>query len=510
MKKKIPLLLIAIFALTYFLRVMYLPQDALTFGYDQARDAFIVRDLLSGDVKVQGPPSSTEGLFHGVFYYYALAPGYLLGQGSPMIAAYWIAFLNAITVFVIFYLVDSLTGKKSHAFIASFLFAISFQATQYATWLSNPTLAVLTLPLGYLGLWLWLKKKVKWAPYVAALGLGLSIQAELFLAYHLIPFSIWLVAERKRIKQKDFLKFTFAFLFSVASMIIAQVKFGIPKTIEGILSLLTTEDFVLQGKSLGDFVILYLNQIGNTFSNSIFPTNPGWGGAFGVILLIIALRQWMRKKKETLSWEPFIATYVLAHLSVVSFGGVSSPFLTVGIGVAAIILAGIMIGKVWENNKILASFILLILTLSSVSTVVSENKKGQVMFSIQNDFLISNEKQVLDFTYQEAEGENFSINTTTSPLWVNTTWSYLYNWYGLEKYGYLPHWHGRDQVGRLGNNLPDVTKDIDMYFYIVEPPQNIMGKFLEDSLAAENARSSIVKEAKYGEIEVQKRVPLED
>src|SRR3989344_9078971 len=84
----------AIFLFGYFLRVKYLPDNILTFGYDQARDAFIAGQILDGDLKVFGPPSSTPGLFHGVFYYYVLAIGYLFGE-NPLNAAYLIAFINA-------------------------------------------------------------------------------------------------------------------------------------------------------------------------------------------------------------------------------------------------------------------------------------------------------------------------------------------------------------------------------------------------------------------------------
>lgn len=39
MKKKVIGLLLFIFILAYFLRVLFLPNFSLTFGYDQARDA---------------------------------------------------------------------------------------------------------------------------------------------------------------------------------------------------------------------------------------------------------------------------------------------------------------------------------------------------------------------------------------------------------------------------------------------------------------------------------------
>ena len=147
MKKINYIFLLGIFILTFVLRVLYLPKNSLTFGYDQARDAIISQQILKGDLKIQGPPASTPGLYHGVFYYYLLAPAYLISHGSPVIVAYWIAFLNSLTVFIVFYLGYLLTKKTWVGFLASFLFAISFEATQYATWLSNPTIGIWTVPL---------------------------------------------------------------------------------------------------------------------------------------------------------------------------------------------------------------------------------------------------------------------------------------------------------------------------------------------------------------------------
>ena len=185
MKRNTLAILFFIFVLAFLLRVLYLPQNALSFYYDQARDAFIVKQILSGDLKILGPPSSTPGLFHGVLYYYILAPAYWLGAGNPTIVAYWTAFLNSATVFIIYYFAYLLTKKRAVGLLSAFLFAISFEATQYAAWLSNPTLAIWSVPLIYLGLWMWLKEKKPLGPIISAIGLGVSIQAEIFLGYHI-------------------------------------------------------------------------------------------------------------------------------------------------------------------------------------------------------------------------------------------------------------------------------------------------------------------------------------
>src|SRR3989344_3589932 len=119
MKKLFPFVFV-IFFLAFLLRVQFLPQKALTFGYDQARDAIHAGQIAKGDLKILGPSASTPGLYHGVFYYYLLAPAYLLGGGSPIIAAYWVAFLNSLTTFVVFYLTFLMTKNKRASVLSGF------------------------------------------------------------------------------------------------------------------------------------------------------------------------------------------------------------------------------------------------------------------------------------------------------------------------------------------------------------------------------------------------------
>jgi hypothetical protein len=507
MKNRVHIFLVALFIFAFILRVFYLPQGALTFGYDQARDAFRSQQILEGDIKILGPPASAPGLYHGVFYYYFLAPAYLIGNGDPIVAAYWVAFINALAVFIIYFFTYSLTKKKLPSLIAATVFAFSFEASQYATWLSNPTLGVWTVPIIYLGLWLWVKPKEtysKWGPALTAIGLGLSIQSEIFLAYHIVPVLIWLWVARENIKRTQVAK-SLAVLFAIlSSMILVEFRFGF-KSIEGISGLLgiTSQDNILASRDVGDFIVLYINQLGRTFANNLFPLNAGYGGALGIGLLVFVINDRRKDKSKTVSWQLFLVTYLLAHLPTVSMGGVSTPFLTVGIGGAVCVLAGIVIWKLWESG--LAKTLFVLILVANLIAIVTKNRNGQVIFAIQEDLLLSNEIQLVDYTYEKADGEPFSINSLTSPLWVNTVWSYLYNWYGEREYAYIPEWRGRDQVGRLGNNLLDAQEGTIKHFFIKEPPRGIPGRYLESEQGAEDNRSVLLEEKSFGDLKVQYR-----
>jgi hypothetical protein len=119
--------------------------------------------------------------------------------------------------------------------------------------------------------------------------------------------------------------------------------------------------------------------------------------------------------------------------------------------------------------------------------------------------ILYTQKQIINYTYQNANGKPFSISTLTSPLFVNTVWSYLYNRYGMSRYGYLPYWVGRDQVGQLGNNLQFAPSNVDKHFFIMEPTYGIPDLWVTYAKGDQDAMSTLVSQKNFGEIVVETR-----
>ncbi len=481
---------------------MYLPKNILTFGYDQARDAILTQQIIHGHLKIQGPPASVEGLHHGVFYYYFLAPGYLLGKGSPIITAYWVALFNSLTVFLVFFIAFNMTKKVFPSLLAAFLFAISFESVQYATWLSNPTIAIWTVPIMYLGLWGWTQEKSsRWknvGPVLVGIGLGLSIQAEIFLSYHLIPVLIWLYISRKTINKSQIVSFLAFLILGISTMVAAEMKFGFP-SIHGIRQLLSSQDSSLAyAKSLGDYLVLYLNQVGRIFAFNTYPGNIGLGGGLIMVLALVGIFNGERTLK-------FLSTWIFSHLAVVSLGGTSTPFLMVGIGPAVSIILALYLFKWWQSGlKLVFVLVLIFLIYGNLSTILKQNPKGSTLFSIQNEMILSRQLSAIDYTYNSSNGKEFSINTLTSPLWINLVWTYLYKWHGNSKYGYLPSWHGHSQVGQP-DGLTEVINPDKLSFLLLEPTEGIPSEYLKLTIGEEDSKSKLLEQKNFGEIIVQKR-----
>ncbi|HKB88327.1 MAG TPA: hypothetical protein VKC53_01620 [Patescibacteria group bacterium] len=499
--------LIAFFVAALILRWWYLPQKAISFAYDQARDAFVVQDLLRGNLKILGPPvSGVPGLFHGVLYYYVIAPAYLFGHGNPVVVAYFLSFVSSLGVFVVFFLTKLLTKNKIPALIASLIFAFSFEATQYANFLINASMAVWFVPVFYVGLYLWITKSNKWAPIIAGLGLGLSIQSEVALSYHIFPLIIWLLVFKDKIVKKDLIIFILSFMIGISSMILAEIKFGLTGT-SGILYLLTGQDGIVQTKTLSDYIVTLINQSGKVFAYSLYPKNIVFGGLLGFTMIISSIFLNLNEiKNKILTWETFLTVWIFAYSVALPFGGWNMKHILVGVAPAICIFAGIFIWKYFSNYKFILSIALIIVLFANLSTILKENKNGQTIFPLQPDLILRNETSLVDYTYQRSGNEPFSISSLTSPLFVNTLWSYLYNWYGQSKYGYLPSWIGRDQIGQLGNNLKFAPSNLTHHFFIIEPTNGIPSLYIDYAKGDQDSISKFYDQRTFGELVVQERI----
>lgn len=183
---KLTFALLALVACAFALRVWFVSGNNVLFWFDQARDATVVQEMVEQrDIKLQGPSASgtNDTVYHGVLYYYVIAPLYAVFQGNPVAVAATLGLLNSLTIIPLFFLLKNFTQSTRYSFLGCLLFAFSFEQTELGTWLSNPTIAIPSILLFFFFLWrvFWQKRKQElvWV----ALFLGLSQQAIIFTIY---------------------------------------------------------------------------------------------------------------------------------------------------------------------------------------------------------------------------------------------------------------------------------------------------------------------------------------
>lgn len=506
-KKFSVLVLILIFFLGLVLRFLFFPEN-IYFGFDQARDAYSTLEILNGNLRIIGPPTGVEGLFHGPLYYYFYAPLYYVGQGSPILAAAFLRIASAVAVIVIF-LAGWVIFNKRVGFVAAFLAAISFEQTQFALYFNHPSLAVLSMTLFYMGWALLFFRKEQGGLILAALGLGLSLQFEFVLVYLFAIAIALIILFRKdfpKIDKKTLFLSVVALSFSAGTFILAEIKFN--------FRALTILPSVLESSNGGGGIAGYLNNVvilSTRFVNDNLLAHPQ-GTQLALIFLVAASLIFLRDSQLRMK-AVFLLIWVLGGILPYTNNKSVTPlyYYGVGAGVGLLIFYSFVLSKIWDKWRVLACILIAIPIISNINLIFRHNAFGVIpTINVQSGMLLGDQKRVVDYIYREALGQSYAVSGVTMPLSVNTTWSYLFEWYGKEKYGYVPVWGGDAARGYPGNlQIVNARSTLpSLRFFIIEPTRGIRGALIENMLREEGYFTKVIKEEKIGEFIIQKREPF--
>lgn len=92
-------------------------EAVVNFGWDQARDAWIVRDILHGKLVLLGPRTGIGHIHLPPLYFYSLAPFYFLSNFDPVGALYHNFFANIFNFVTLFYVTKKMWGNYSALFV---------------------------------------------------------------------------------------------------------------------------------------------------------------------------------------------------------------------------------------------------------------------------------------------------------------------------------------------------------------------------------------------------------
>lgn len=502
-------LLILIFFLGLALRFLFFPNN-IYFGFDAARDAFTALDILHGHLKLLGPPTSYEGLFHGVLYDYILVPIYFISQGAPEGLAIFLRIANVLGIILIFYLARILFNQKI-ALVSAILLAFSFEQTQFSIYMGNPSLATLTVPLIYLGLALVIFLKKNWGLPLAAFALGISIQFEFALFYLILPFVLLLIVYRnefKKIPLKELSLSLLVFLASISTFILAELKFNF-RTIRTLLMQLNQNS----DKSFAVTIKSYLETL-STIARLNFLGEIGYRWIFLLFILLIFIFL-LIKFKNLRRQLIFLGIWFFSLFFAYILGGGRATgeqlyYTNIGVSQALIIFVSFLLIFLYNKYRTFFYLTLALLLFFNLQQIIKYNPKGTITaINVQQQMLLEDEKRVLDLIYQNASGDIFAAKALTLPLQINTTWSYLYEWYGKQKYGYVPIWGNNNALGYPGNlEVIDAQNSLPLKRYMVlEPATGLRAFDIENYLKTEDVFTTIAWEKKIGAFTIQKRIP---
>lgn len=493
--KKEPLLILLLLV-GFLIRIVPIFFDSISFHYDMTRDAFIAEQIyMHHDLKVLGPPTSKQGLYHGVLYYYLIAPFYALSQGDPHLVSAMLAVLNVLAIIPLYLLSKQIFNSKKMALVTALLFTFSFEATQYSIWLSDPAPAVFTSILFFYGLWLWGKGKSV-GFIIAAVCAALSAQFEFFLIYLFVVMAFYKFLFKAPLAKKEIGIGMLAALIAISTILVAIFKFNaFGQTVTALQAL--GESKASLDANFTDLFINYVNKTSLAFTNNFFPINVFVGGVLMLIIFFYAFRD----KKY------FILFGLFSSVFIFFFGGHSNIYNNLGILAPAFLGMTYIINKVWRVNKRWSVILVLVIIFTNIYAIIKAIPVGQYLLVIPKDMILSKQLALINKSYEIAKGRPFSINSLTVPLYNNTSWAYLYHWYGDKKYGYVPTFYGNDPIGTLGADIVKKTeKPEEILFYIIEPQRGIPGNIADFEFEKENGRTILKNEYNFGELRLQERV----
>lgn len=502
--KKIPSYLVVLYVIVFVLSAAFAIfglSKQLTFGFDQARDAYEAYAIWHNhDFKILGPSSDLPGVHHGVLWYYLLVPPYAIGSGNPEVVAVIFFIVSFLTISLCAYFTYKLFHNFHVALLASALCASSPLFQTFTRWLGNPLIALYIVPFLLFFLWKYIDRQEKISAGLIGLFFGILIQADFAFGIFLITLPMYWFIYKRKFRLQDFVFFGAGFLWGISTYILAEIRFN-GKGIAAMIHFLSSS--LSSPRPPMETILLITERINELLSISILPF-PYAILIFIVLVGIFILRGSKNKhdKDAIVFLATWLGTFIVFYLFKSGFlqsGFMFGPFLF-----PITVIGSYLLINTVANFKLLAILLTLIF-LGQFYTSYLWLKTEYSPLSVQYGISLSLEKEIINYTYKESKGAQFTIIPITNPLHINTLWSYLYELYGEKKYGYLPYHGGKDQKGYLGNlsNQPFGTK---YRYVIIEPTTGIPEYFIQQIISEENKTSDIIEAKKFGQFLVQKRM----
>jgi 4-amino-4-deoxy-L-arabinose transferase-like glycosyltransferase len=469
-----------------FLRT-YRVSELTGFYFDQGRDAKVIWQLWHDQkVFLIGPTTGIEGIFLGPFYYYLIAPFYILGNGNPVYPAIALATINCAAIYVI-YLIGRKFFDENTGLLAAFFITFSQTLIQSHRWLSNPTPLPLFAALAiYFLLEIINGTKKDWMWLLLGLVLGLSLQLEAASAVFFIPAVLLaFIFFRKNIYWgKNLLHLFFTFCLTL----IPQLWFNFRH--ENLL-VYSFKKFLVTDKSfapvLFDFYPKRLAFYFDSFSGKLFPDDK-LALIFSVVflvLVIISIRKVFTKNLLALlvwvSTPLFFLMFYHGNNGYVwdyYFTGVYPVFILI----VSFVLSFALKSHLWQARVLTGIFVLVFLLTNALNL----QKDLTTRLDKNTDISLSTSRSAVDWVYSDAKDQPFNVDVYVPPV-IPHSYDYLFLWRGNTRFSALPS--------------PD-RQELLYVIYESDPPHP---ERLNEWLLRQSGIAVPDKQVKFGGVTVERR-----
>lgn len=184
MKRYFKIGFFVLIAINFFFAAWYALNNDLSFSSDIARDFLLFGEIVQKKIILIGPKSSVMGLFHGPLWLYLNLPGYLIGQGNPIIVEWWWIVFTGIFLVSCYFVGSRLFDKKTgYLFVLIMSLYMSFHTNSFI----NPVGAMFLIPFFFFFFIRYLDAQKAKYLFAHFFTIGLIIQFEMAIG---IPFLI--------------------------------------------------------------------------------------------------------------------------------------------------------------------------------------------------------------------------------------------------------------------------------------------------------------------------------
>lgn len=484
-------ILLAILISAFFIRI-YRVSDLMGFYYDQGRDGLVIWDLWHDHKPfLIGPITGLKGIFLGPFYYYLIAPFYLIGGGNPAFPAIFLSFTTVLAILMLYFL-----GAKMHSrftgLLAAFIGAFSYNIFTLSRWLSNPTPMLL---LSTILLWCYWeiisgeKKKTSWFWVGAVLTTGISLHFESASAVFYLPiflvFSIW---QWKKIPPIKYILFSAAMFIAT---LLPQIIFDLRH--DNILSK-NFFDLIFGEKAFRGISGFILNErlkyFWGAYSGKLFLYHGTAPIVFSTLSLAAYFAFYKKFRNQLILFIIFFLVPVVGYIFFQGNYGNIYDYYTIGYFLPMILFFSVGIGEIAKHWGGFAVVIIYLYNFISFNLPPINNYLTSTIES--RPISLEVELDAVDWIFENALSQNleFNVDVYVPPV-IAHSYDYLLLWQGNKK---------------CGSNICGLRKDANvstLYTLFENDPPN--PHRLEAWLQRQKGVGEVIEEAKFGEVTVQRR-----
>ena len=404
------LLLIVILLLGTFFRT-YQIVDRFAFAHDGDLYSWIVKDILvNKHFRLVGQETSASGIFIGSFFYYLIAPFFLLTNMDPIGAVIPITAIGILTI-LSYYIVFSKLFNVTIGLMASFLYATLIATILSDRWVVPSTLTNLWV-IWYFYTVVMLSRGNFIVLPIAGILIGLIWHIHIALLPSLIALPLAVFLSKKFPTAKQILIFLMVLFITSLPLLIFEIKNGFPQSASFIQKFLSPNlggaTGIYKFQKVMQMIAKNINNLffapqSFNFTNNIF---------FVIALLLSAL---LLIKRKLIALKELLPLYAWILGVVLFFSLTSSPvseYYFSNIEVIFLMFVSILFYFLFQSSNLgkkvaLGIFIIILFKNAFYFININQYQKGY-----------AEKKAVVNFIVEDARLRNFpcfSINYITSP-----------------------------------------------------------------------------------------------